>query len=71
MKVSVSISGEDVAFLDEYARAHQLPSRSAVLQMAIKAFRVGDLPASYGEAWAQWESSGEAASWDAVAGDAV
>lgn len=71
MKVSVSLPGEDVAFLDEYVGAHELPSRSAAVQMAIKALRLGDLRNAYGEAWAEWDASGEAASWTAVIGDGV
>ncbi|HEY7932706.1 MAG TPA: ribbon-helix-helix domain-containing protein [Solirubrobacteraceae bacterium] len=71
MKVSVSLPGEDVAFLDAYAIAHEFPSRSAVVQMAIKVLRFGDLRDAYGEAWSQWNVSGEAASWDAVASDGL
>lgn len=71
MKVSVSLPGEDVAFLDSYAGAHELPSRSAVVQTAIRALRLGDLRDAYSDAWADWEASGEAATWDSVAGDGV
>lgn len=71
MKMSVSLPGEDVAFLDEYASAHELPSRSAALQTAIRALRLGDLRDAYSEAWAEWEASGEATSWDALAGDSI
>jgi Arc/MetJ-type ribon-helix-helix transcriptional regulator len=71
MKISVSLPGEDVAFLDAYARAHELRSRSAVVHAAIEVLRLGDLRDAYGEAWAEWDASGEAASWDAVAGDGV
>jgi antitoxin MazE9 len=71
MKVSVSLPNEDVAFLDAYAGAHELPSRSAVVQTAIRALRLGDLRDAYGDAWAEWKASGEAAAWDAVAGDGL
>lgn len=70
-KVSVSLPVDDVAFLDAYVSAHDVPSRSAVVQMAIKTLRFGDLRDAYGDAWAQWNMSGEAASWDAVSGDGV
>lgn len=69
MKVSVSLPGEDVAFLDSYAGAHQLPSRSAVVRTAIRALRLGDLRDAYSEAWTEWEASGEADAWDSAAGD--
>jgi Arc/MetJ-type ribon-helix-helix transcriptional regulator len=71
VKVSVSLPSEDVAFLDEYAGAHELTSRSAVVQTAIKALRLGDLRDAYRDAWAEWEGSGEATAWDAVVGDGV
>lgn len=71
MKVSVSLPGEDVAFLDAYASAHAYPSRSAVLHHAIRALRLGELPKAYGEAWAEWDAGGDAGAWDAVAGDGV
>jgi len=71
MKVSVSLPGEDVAFLDEYASAHACASRSAVVHQAIRVLRLGELQDAYGEAWAEWESSGEASRWDAVAGDGM
>lgn len=71
MKVSVSLPGEDVAFLDAYAGAHELPSRSAAMQMAIKALRLGDLRDAYRDAWAEWDASGEAASWDATVSDGM
>ena len=71
MKLSVSLPSEDVAFLDAYANAHELPSRSAAMQTAIKTLRLGDLREAYGDAWAEWDESGEARAWDAVAGDGV
>lgn len=43
MKPSVSVSAEDVALLDEYARASGLRSRSAALQHAIRLLRHADL----------------------------
>jgi Arc/MetJ-type ribon-helix-helix transcriptional regulator len=71
MKVSVSLPGDDVAFLDEYASAHSCASRSAVVHQAIQALRLGDLHEAYGDSWAEWEATGEADSWNAVVGDGV
>lgn len=71
MKVSVSLPNEDVAFLDAYAGEHELPSRSAVVQTAIRALRLGDLHDAYGDAWAEWRASGEAGAWDSVVGDGL
>lgn len=71
MKISVSLPGGDVAFLDEYANAHQCPSRSAVMHQAIQALRLGELHGAYCDSWAEWDASGEGDSWDAVVGDGV
>jgi Arc/MetJ-type ribon-helix-helix transcriptional regulator len=71
MKMSVSLPGEDVAFLDEYARAHAYTSRSAVVRQAIRALRLGGLQEAYGDSWAEWDATGEAGAWNTVVGDGV
>lgn len=71
MKISVSLPGEDIEFLDAYAAAHASPSRSAVVQQAIRALRVGELEDAYGEAWDDWAGSEDAELWDATAADGV
>jgi Arc/MetJ-type ribon-helix-helix transcriptional regulator len=71
MKVSVSLPGEDVEFLDAYAEAHAFPSRSAVLQQAVRALRMDELRESYGSAWDEWANAGEADAWEATAGDGL
>lgn len=69
MKLSVSLSDEDVALLDEHARSRGLRSRSAALQQAVRLLRQVDLEGDYAEAWKDWESSGDRAAWEGVAGD--
>jgi antitoxin MazE9 len=71
MKVSVSLPGEDVEFLDAYAQAHALASRSAVLHQAVRALRMDELRESYGPAWDEWASADEADAWEATAGDGL
>lgn len=71
MKVSVSIPGDDVAFLDGYASAHSYPSRSAVVHRAIESLRAEELGEAYADAWAEWAETGEAAVWDAATGDGL
>ncbi len=71
MKLSVSLAGEDVEFLDAYATAHALASRSAVVQQAIRALRRGELPDAYSEAWAEWGGGPDPELWDAAAGDGL
>jgi Arc/MetJ-type ribon-helix-helix transcriptional regulator len=69
VKLSVSLSADDVAILDEYVRASGLRSRSAAVQHAIRLLRHPALEDDYAAAWDEWESSGERAAWDAVAAD--
>jgi Arc/MetJ-type ribon-helix-helix transcriptional regulator len=71
MKVSVSLAGEDVEFLDAYAEAHAFASRSAVVKQAIRALRLGELPDAYGQAWEEWETAGEGELWEQAAGDGL
>ncbi len=71
MKVSVSLPGDDVEFLDAYASAHALPSRSAAVHQAIHALRLGKLHDAYRDAWDEWTENGEADLWDTVVGDGV
>ena len=69
MKVSVSLPDEDVKFLDSYAQAQGLPSRSAVLHKAVRLLRGVELAPAYEDAFASGEESDAAADWDATAGD--
>ncbi len=71
MKLSVSLPEEDIAILDEYAQTSGLPSRSAALRHAIHLLRHADLEQDYASAWAEWESSGDQASWEATAADGL
>ncbi len=71
MKLSVSLPDEDVAVLDEYARASGLATRSAVVQYAIRLLRFPDLEQDYASAWEDWESSGDQAAWDGTAADGL
>ena len=69
--MSVSLPGDDVEFLDEYAREQGFESRSAVLHKAVRLLRVSGLSRDYEEAWDEWTRAGEAAAWDSVAGDGI
>lgn len=71
MKLSVSLSDDDVAILDEFARSTGLPSRSAAVQVAVRSLRLPQLEDDYADAWDEWESSGEQAAWDATATDGL
>lgn len=71
MKLSVSLSEEDVALLDEYARLSGLPSRSAAVQHAVRLLRHPDLEQDYAAAWEEWEGSGERAAWEGTVADGL
>jgi len=71
MKISVSLPEEDVEFLDDYARSLGIGSRSAVVQRAVRLLRSSGLGPAYAEAWEEWETSGEAGTWDSVVGDGL
>jgi Arc/MetJ-type ribon-helix-helix transcriptional regulator len=69
MKVSVSLPGVDVEFLDAFAREQGLESRSAALRHAVHLLRLSELRASYASAWE--EMPGDDDAWDVTAGDGI
>lgn len=71
MKLSVSLPDDDVAILDEFARAGGLPSRSAALHRAVMMLRLPELERDYETAWNEWESSGDHAAWDVTTADGI
>lgn len=71
MKLSISLSEEDVVLLDGYVASAQLPSRSAGIRRALRLLREVDLESDYADSWQEWESSGEEALWSATATDGL
>lgn len=71
MKLSVSLSDEDVEVLDNYVERAGLPSRSAGVQRAIRMLGYPALEDDYGQAWAEWSAAGEQDVWDNVTGDGL
>ena len=71
MKVSVSLPDEDVEFLDSYARARDMGSRSAVVHKAVGLLRASQLERAYEEAWAAWRTDGDDQAWEVTAGDGL
>jgi len=69
--VSVSLPEDDVEFLDSYAQAQGIGSRSAVLHRAVGLLRAAQLGDAYEEAWDSWEASDEAGAWEAVTADGL
>ncbi len=71
MKLSVSLSDEDVEYLDTYTKAQGLGSRSAALQRAVRLLRASELGAAYEDAWTEWAASDDAELWDEATADGV
>lgn len=71
MKLSVSLGESDVEFLDAYANSHAVSSRSAAIQTAIGLLRAMELSDDYAAAWAEWDVSEDAESWDASSADGL
>lgn len=69
MKLSVSLSDADVAFLDEVAK--RTGSRSAALQEAVRLMREMEMVDDYIETFAEWDASPDKALWDSTSGDGI
>ena len=71
MKLSVSLPVEDVSYLDAYAQAQGLDSRSAAVQKAVRLLRSSELGAAYEDAWTSWAGSDDADLWDDTSADGL
>jgi hypothetical protein len=71
VKLSISLSDEDVEVLDTYIERAGLPSRSAGVQRAIRMLRYPGLEDDYGDAWAEWSASDDQHAWEATANDGL
>jgi Arc/MetJ-type ribon-helix-helix transcriptional regulator len=71
MKLSVSLPDDDVEYLDEYARAQRLESRSAALHKAVRLLRASELGSAYEDAWTEWAESEDDQLWSAVVDDGL
>ena len=68
-KISVSLSDDDLAVLDEQVRTARLPGRSAAVAVAVKALRERGLAREYAEEFS--EDNPELAVWDKATGDGL
>ena len=71
MKLSVSLPDEDVDFLDTYAHAQGIASRSAVVHKAVRLLRASQLGAAYEDAWAEWSATEDATLWESTTTDGI
>lgn len=70
MKLSVSLSAEDVAFVDEYVERTGEPSRSSAIQRAIALLRAAELEDEYAAAFDEVDRA-ETAAWDRAVADGL
>jgi Arc/MetJ-type ribon-helix-helix transcriptional regulator len=63
VKLSVSLSEKDVEFLDLYVTEHDLESRSAALQAALRTLRDLELEDAYTQAFLEEEDPAVLAHW--------
>jgi Arc/MetJ-type ribon-helix-helix transcriptional regulator len=71
MKVSVSLPGEDVEFLDAYAESQGIASRSAAVHKAVRLLRASELGPAYEQAWGDWAGSVDQDLWDQATDDGL
>ena len=71
MKVSVSLPAEDVAFLDTYAEAQGIESRSAAVHKAVGLLRASELGDAYEGAFDSWQRDEKDQAWDAAIADGL
>jgi Arc/MetJ-type ribon-helix-helix transcriptional regulator len=71
VKLSVSLTDEDVALMDDYLGRSGLKSRSAVIRRALQLLRRPDLEGDYAAAWDEWASSGDQEAWESAIADGV
>ncbi|NLT28933.1 MAG: ribbon-helix-helix protein, CopG family [Propionibacterium sp.] len=71
MKLSVSLSEEDLAALDRHVSQAGLGSRSAGIQDAIRRLPDRGLQDAYAEAWEEWQASDDGAHWENLVPDGL
>ena len=69
-KISVSLSSEDVEFLDDYAASTGTGSRSRAVREAVRLLRAATLGDDYAAAWDEW-SEEHAEAWESAVGDGL
>ena len=70
MKVSVSLTDDDVTYIDEYARRTGATSRSSVLHRALTVLRMSEIEEAYAAAWDEWRHA-EGDAWEVTVDDGL
>lgn len=71
MKLSVSLPEEDVEFLDAYAEAQGIASRSAAMHKAVQLLRASELGPAYEDAWTKWANGDDQDLWENSTSDGL
>lgn len=66
-KLSISLPGDQVAFVEAYRKDHDLSSRSEVISRGIEMLRQEALAAAYRQHAAEWHTDPDREFWDAAA----
>lgn len=69
VKLSISLTSEDVDLIDRLATEGGYASRSAVIQQALARWRAAGLQSDYADAWDEWSAEGDEEPWDATVSD--
>lgn len=69
--MSVDLSEQDLATVDDFQRAAGLSSRSAVIRHAIRQLPRPEVEGAYEQAWEEWDNSDDAALWENVVADGL
>lgn len=71
MNVSVTLTVEDVQFLDAYVKDNGLASRSEALHRAVRVLRAAGLADAYEAAWEEWSAHGSSGLWEAATSEGL
>lgn len=69
MKISVSLTHEELERLDHFIEQENLPGRSAGIQRALRNLTDHRLEDAYAQAFTQWSGSEDEAAWETATGD--
>ena len=69
MKLSVSLSADDVAFLDRETSGGAFESRSAAIAAGVRLLRERELVDAYRESFTEWARSDDSELWDGASSD--
>lgn len=70
-KMSVSVDEELVRFVERYQTAHEVRTKSEVVERALQLLRDEELIQQYMEAFKEWRESDDVALWDATLADGL